>query len=70
MHPVARRAIVGEARMLSTFPVAVLHRLHPPGGERFACHRGSHELGFALALLPAMLAEDAAVHLLLPAGWF
>ena len=70
MHPVARRAIVGEARMLSTFPAALLRRLRPPGGERFACHRGSHELGFALALLPAMLAEGAAVHLLLPAGWF
>ena len=69
MHPVARRAIVGEARMLSTFPAALLRRLRPPRGERFACHRGSQELGFALALLPAMLAEGAAVHLLLPAGW-
>ncbi len=70
MHPVARRAIVGEARMLSTFPAALLRRLRPPRGERFACHRGSHELGFALALLPAMLAEGAAAHLLLPADWF
>ena len=70
MHPVARRAIVGEARMLLTFPTALLHRLRPRRGERFAYHRGSHELGFALALLPAMLAEGAAVHLLLPAGWF
>ncbi len=70
MHPVARRAIVGEARMLSTLPAALLRRLRPPGGERFACHRGSHELGFALALLPAMLAEGATVHLLLPVGWF
>lgn len=70
MHPVARRAIVGEARMLSTFPAALLRRLRPPRGERFACRRGSQELGFALALLPAMLAEGAAVHLLLPAGWF
>ena len=53
MHPVARRAIVGEARMLSTFPVALLRRLRAPRGERFACHRGSHELGFAVALLIA-----------------
>jgi len=70
MHPFARRVIVGEARMLSTFPNALLRRLRPPRGERFACHRGSQELGIALALLPAMLAEGAAVHLLLPAGWF
>ena len=70
MHPVARRAIVGEVRMLSTFPLALVRRLRPPRGERFGCHRGSHELGFARALLPAMLAEGAAVHLLLPAGWF
>jgi len=70
MHPVARRAIVGEARMLSTFPAALLRRLRPVRGEEFACHRGSHELGFAIALLPAMLAEGAAVHLLLPEGWF
>ena len=70
MHPVARRAIVGEARMLSTFPAALLRRVRPPRGERFACHRGSQELAFALTLTPAMLAEGAAVHLLLPAGWF
>lgn len=69
MHPVARRAILGEARMLLTLPSALLRRLLPPRGEELACHRGSHELGFAIALLPAMLAEGAAVHLLLPDGW-
>jgi hypothetical protein len=69
MHPVARRAIVGEIRMLSTFPLALLRRLRAPRGEEFACHRGSHELGLAIALLPAMLAEGAAVHLLLPDAW-
>ena len=30
MHPVARRAIVGEARMLSTLPSALLRRLRAP----------------------------------------
>ncbi len=69
MHPVARRAIVGEARMLATLPTALLRRIRAPRGEEFACHRGSQELGFALALLPAMVAEGAAVHLLLPEGW-
>jgi len=70
MHPVARRAIVGEVRMLSTLPTALLRRLRAPRGEEFACHRGSHEFGLAIALLPAMLAEGAAVHLLLPDSWF
>ena len=70
MHPVARRAIVGEARMLSTLPSALLRRLRAPRGQEFVCHRGSHELGLALAFLPAMLAEGAAVHLLLPDAWF
>ena len=70
MHPVARRAIVGEARILSTLPAALLRRLRAPRREEFAYHRGSHELGLAIALLPAMLAEGAAVHLLLPDSWF
>lgn len=70
MHPVARRAIVGEARILSTLPTALLRRLRAPRREEFAYHRGSHELGLAIALLPAMLAEGTAVHLLLPDSWF
>jgi len=67
MHPVARRAIVDEALMLATLPAALVRR---PRGEAFACHRGSHELGVALALLPAMVAEGVALHLLLPDAWF
>ena len=70
MHPVARRAIIGEARMLSTIPLVLLRRLRRRRGAEFAAHRGSHELGFAVALLPAILAEGGAVHLLLPDGWF
>lgn len=70
MHPVARRAIVGEARMLATIPITLLRRVRAPRGEAFSYHRGSYELGLAIALLPAMIAEGAAVHLLLPEGWF
>lgn len=70
MHPVARRAIVGEARLLTTIPAALLRRLRAPRGEAFGYHRGSHELGLLLALLPATIAEGAAVHLLLPDSWF
>jgi hypothetical protein len=70
MHPLARRAILGEARMLATIPAALLRRLRAPRGEAFSYHRGSYELGLAIALLPAMIAEGAAVHLLLPESWF
>lgn len=70
MHPLARRLVAGEARLLSTLPAAALQRLRPPRGEAFAYHRGTQELGLVLALLPAMAAEGAAVHLLLPADWF
>jgi len=71
MHPLARRAIRGEARMLWTYVRGFRRR----GARRrdraeFTYHRGSSELGFALALIPAVLAEGAVVHLLLPDGWF
>jgi len=69
MHPVVRRAILGEARLLLTLPGLLVRRARRPGGEAFANHRGSQELALALALLPAMLAEGAAVHLLLPDEW-
>ena len=69
MHPVVRRAVVGEARMLATFPRLLWHRVRLPPGDAFSYHRGSNELGLAIALLPAALAEGAAVHLLLPDGW-
>lgn len=69
MHPVARRAMIGEARMLLTLPAAALRRLRPPAGDHFAARRGSHELGLALGLLPALLGEGAVVHLLIPTGW-
>lgn len=38
-------------------------------GVEFSYHRGSAELGLALALIPAALAEGLAVHLLLPDAW-
>ncbi len=69
MHPVARRAMAGEARVVATIPLALWRRRRPPRGERFAYHRGSQDLAFAIALLPALLAEGVAVHLLLPDDW-
>ena len=69
MHPVARRVMAGEARVLATIPRALLRRRRPARGETFAYHRGSQELAFAIALMPALLAEGVAVHLLLPDDW-
>jgi len=65
MHPTARRAIAAEARTLLILPRALARRLRRPSSREFAYHRGTNELGFVLALLPAALAEGAAVHLLL-----
>jgi len=56
--------------MLVTIPAALMRRVREPRGEAFGYHRGSHELGLAIALLPAMIAEGVAVHLLLPESWF
>ena len=65
MHPMARRAVAGEIRTLLVVPRALWRRLRRPRSREFAYHRGSNELGFALAILPAAVAEGAAVHLLL-----
>ena len=65
MHPMARRAVAGEIRTLLVVPRALWRRLRRPRWREFAYHRGSNELGFALAILPAAVAEGAAVHLLL-----
>lgn len=72
MHPVARRAIRTEARVLSTIPRALLRRASRRARERaaeFPYHGRSMELGFALALVPALIAEGVALHLLLPPSW-
>jgi len=71
MHPTARRLVAGEARLLAMVPRALWRaatRRRPRPGE-FAQPAAGSELGFALALLPAMVAEGAAVHLLLPESW-
>ncbi len=65
MHPMARRAVAGEIRTLLVVPRALWRRLRRPRWREFAYHRGSNELGFAPAILPAVVAEGAAVHLLL-----
>ncbi len=69
MHPTVRRLVAGEARMLLTLPTALAQRVRPPAGRTFGYHRGTHELGLALALVPATVAEAGIVHLLLPDGW-
>ena len=70
MHPSVRRLLRSELELQLTIPRAVARRLgHRPRGQGFSYHRGSWELGFALALLPAVAAEGAIVHLALPDAW-
>ena len=69
MHPVARRAVVGELRVFAVYVRALARRAPRPGVRRFSYHRGSMFLGASIALLPPMAAEAAVVHLLLPADW-
>lgn len=70
MHPLARRAVAGELRLFGVYPRALRGRRRRSDGRlRFAYHRGSSSLGFALALLPGVAAEATAFHLLLPDDW-
>ena len=71
MHPAARRAIRAEARMLATLPLALLRRVtrRRRAGAEFPYHGRSMALGFAVALVPAVIAEGVALHLLLPPAW-
>ena len=59
MHPVARRAVVGELRVFAVYVRALARRAPRPGVRRFSYHRGSMFLGASIALLPPMAAEAA-----------
>lgn len=66
MHPSVRRVLRSEAAIVTTLPAAVLRAVRGrPAGE-WPYAKGDNELPFAIALTPAILAESAAVHLLLP----
>ena len=70
MHPSVRRLLRSELELQLTLPRALVRRLRRhERGQEFSYHRGSWELGFALALLPAVAAEGAIVHLALPNAW-
>jgi hypothetical protein len=68
MHPAVRRVLRSEMRVAATVPVALVRRLSTRRAPEFGYARGDQELAIALALTPAILAETAAVHLLLPAS--
>ena len=71
MHPAARRLTRTELGLLWTVPGALVRRLRgASAGRGFSYHRGSSDLAFALALLPAAAAEVTLVELLLPERWF
>ena len=67
MHPSVRRLLRSEATIVLTLARAParLVRRGPRAGE-FGYARGDAELPLALAMIPAVAAETAAIHLLLP----
>ena len=69
MHPSVRRLLRSELQLQLTLPRALVRRVRRKRGLEFSYHRGSWEPGFALALLPVVVAEGAIVHLALPDAW-
>lgn len=68
LPPIARRLLLAEWRILAVVPAGLLERRRdrlPGSAQRFSYHRRNPELAFGLAFLPAVVAESAAVHLLL-----
>jgi hypothetical protein len=68
MHPRVRRYLRVELRVVAA-PWLALARLWRRDPAEFSYHRGDYQPAIALALVPALLAEAAVVHLLLPHGW-
>jgi hypothetical protein len=68
MHPRARRYLRVELRVVAA-PWLALARLRRRDPAEFGYHRGDYQPAIALAFAPALLAEAAVVHLLLPHGW-
>ncbi|MEA2322947.1 MAG: hypothetical protein QOD81_2797 [Solirubrobacteraceae bacterium] len=69
MHPRARALLRTEVDVTLALPRLALARLRaaPPPALRYS--RGDFGPPMALALTPAVLAEEVAVHLLVPSGW-
>ena len=68
LHPAARRAMLTEFRVLTTIPRRLALRRRTSAGVITCRGRSTGQLAVALALAPAIVAETAAVHLLLPDG--
>jgi hypothetical protein len=68
MHPRVRRYLRVELRVVAA-PWLALAQLWRRDPAEFSYHRGDYQPAIALALVPALLAEAAVVHLLLPHGW-
>ena len=66
MHPSVRRLLRSEAAILLTLPAALLRAVRRPSPDEVRYARGDNELPLALALAPAIAAETAVVHLLVP----
>jgi hypothetical protein len=66
MHPSVRRLLRSEAAIVITLPLALVRYVRRGGADELPYAKGDHELPLAIALTPAVAAETAAVHLLLP----
>lgn len=70
MHPAVRRLMWTEAQILVVLPRALLRpvRRGRRTATEYAYGKGDVELPFAIAFVPAFVAEATVVHLLLPDG--
>lgn len=71
MHPAGRRLFASELTILVTLPRALLRAFKGGSPNEFPYAKGEPELPIAIAFIPAVAAEVAVVHLLLPdsLGW-
>lgn len=68
MHPAGRRMFRSELQILLTLPLALVRRFRSPPQNAYPYAKGNAELPLAIAFVPAIAAEVAVVHLLLPDG--
>lgn len=66
MHPSVRRLLRSEAAIVLTLPTAFVRAFRQRSHDELPYSKGDNELPLAIAMTPAIIAESAAVHLLLP----
>lgn len=69
MHPSIRRLLRSEAAIVFTLPAAFVRAFRKRRLDEYGYAKGNNELPLAIALTPAIIAETAAIHLLVPASF-